>query len=57
MRNVLIALVRKYPGFGGIFGWELFNSITSKEKDVGKPWCWTKMMKEILEEAQAPEKS
>jgi hypothetical protein len=45
-------LVKKYPNFGGVMGWEYFNSMTEKGGE-GKPWEWCKYMKEIFEEGIA----
>ncbi|KAI9799009.1 MAG: hypothetical protein M1825_004905 [Sarcosagium campestre] len=45
--KTLEALVKKYPHFGGVMGWEYFNSITSQDPNV-KPWCWAQTMSRIL---------
>ena len=47
LRETLIALKKKYPDFGGVMGWEYFNSMTEKDGQ-GKPWCWAKWMSKIL---------
>lgn len=52
LKAVLGALVRKYPKFGGVMGWEYFNSITASSPEVGKPWCWAAFMKKIFDEAK-----
>ncbi|PWY79584.1 alkaline phosphatase [Aspergillus heteromorphus CBS 117.55] len=38
---VLAALVARYPDFGGVMGWEYFNS---KPGDREKPWQWAAEM-------------
>jgi chitinase len=47
----LKALAKKYPNFGGVMGWEYFNSMTEKGGE-GKPWTWAKFMKDIFHEAE-----
>lgn len=47
LRATLTALVRKYPTFGGVMGWEYFNAMTEADGE-GKPWCWGKFMASIL---------
>lgn len=47
LRATLTELVRKYPSFGGVMGWEYFNAMTEAEGE-GKPWCWAKFMADIL---------
>lgn len=48
LRDTLMALMEKYPSFGGVMGWEYFNSITSEHPVEGEPWCWAKLMSRIL---------
>ena len=43
----LIALKKRYPDFGGVMGWEYFNSMTEQDGH-GKPWCWAELMGRIL---------
>ena len=43
--KTLNALNQFYPGFGGIFGWEYFNSIPG---DTARPFEWAHMMSKIL---------
>ncbi|EWC44261.1 hypothetical protein DRE_01087 [Drechslerella stenobrocha 248] len=46
--DVLSDMMHKYHGtFGGIMGWEYFNSITSTELGEG-PWGWGRLMALIL---------
>lgn len=47
LRETLTALVKKFPNFGGVMGWEYFNAMTEAEGE-GKPWCWAKFMAGIL---------
>ncbi|KAL9098495.1 MAG: hypothetical protein Q9187_009652 [Circinaria calcarea] len=47
LRKTLSFLVKKYPGFGGVMGWEYFNSMT-EETPEGKPWSWAQMMTDIM---------
>jgi chitinase len=51
LRIVLKALIRRYPKFGGVMGWEYFNSITAREPEAGRPWIWAQFMKQIFDEA------
>lgn len=37
LQEVLITLKQRYPGFGGVMGWEYFNSLPG---DRAKPWEW-----------------
>ncbi|MCJ1471408.1 hypothetical protein MMC13_000047 [Lambiella insularis] len=48
LRRTLTVLMEKYPKFGGVMGWEYFNSITSAHPNEGEPWRWAKLMSEIL---------
>jgi chitinase len=50
LRRTLKALIQKYPGFGGVMGWEYFNSITSESPAQGQPWVWAKLIKSIYDE-------
>jgi len=47
LREVLAYLVQRYPGFGGVMGWEYFNSFTAAEP-FGWPWSWVNLMSECL---------
>lgn len=47
LRETLTALKKKYPNFGGVMGWEYFNSMT-EEDGHGRPWCWAQFMGKIL---------
>lgn len=41
LQEVLITLKLKYPGFGGVMGWEYFNSLPG---DRARPWEWAAFM-------------
>ncbi|MCJ1269970.1 hypothetical protein MMC22_009863 [Lobaria immixta] len=41
LTRTLAALMRIYPRFGGIMGWEYFNS---KPEDCERPWEWAEAM-------------
>lgn len=41
LREVLITLRQRYPGFGGVMGWEYFNSLPG---DRARPWEWAAFM-------------
>ncbi|TAQ87197.1 hypothetical protein B7494_g4471 [Chlorociboria aeruginascens] len=41
LQEVLINLKQRYPGFGGVMGWEYFNSLPG---DKQKPWEWAEFM-------------
>lgn len=45
MEGVLRALRVKYPGFGGVMGWEYFNALPG---GPGRPWEWAACMGRIL---------
>lgn len=55
LRETLEALVRRFPRFGGVMGWEYFNSMTEGEGE-GRPWVWAAFMNKILRDAGASEK-
>lgn len=44
----LAVLRDEYPGFGGVMGWEYFNSLSSLHEGEGKPWLWARGMSAIL---------
>ena len=50
LRKTLRTLLERYPDFGGVMGWEYFNSITETNPAVGRPWCWAQLMTEILKQ-------
>lgn len=50
--DTIQALMRKYPSFGGVMGWEYFNSITAAEP-YGWPWSWANLMTKILHPSTA----
>jgi chitinase len=41
LQEVLITLKGRYPGFGGVMGWEYFNSLPG---DRDAPWQWAEFM-------------
>lgn len=41
LQRTISALVQFYPGFGGVMGWEFFNS---KPGDEERPWEWAEGM-------------
>ncbi|MCJ1405593.1 hypothetical protein MMC11_008821 [Xylographa trunciseda] len=55
LRETLTALLEKCPKFGGVMGWEYFNSITSEHPEQGEPCRWAQLMSEILYEARTNE--
>ena len=50
--QTLTTLTVRYPGFGGIMGWEYFNSITATEPQ-GRPWCWAQSVMRMLRLSQS----
>ncbi len=47
LQETLTALKKKYPDFGGVMGWEYFNSMTEADGE-GRPWVWAQFMNRIL---------
>ena len=47
--KTLTTLKRKYPHFGGVMGWEYYNSMT-EESGEGKPWVWAQWMTRVLQQ-------
>jgi hypothetical protein len=45
LSNVLTTLQSRYPTFGGVMGWEYFNSLPGGK---GKPWEWATFMTQKL---------
>ncbi|KAG0646655.1 Chitinase 1 [Hyphodiscus hymeniophilus] len=45
LQEVLITLKSRYPGLGGVMGWEYFNSLPG---DRDKPWEWAAFMTKSL---------
>ncbi|KAK4191672.1 chitinase 2 [Podospora australis] len=43
--NVLPLIVGRHPGFGGVMGWEYFNSLPGGKE---RPWEWAKRMTGLL---------
>lgn len=56
LRLTLAVLVREHPHFGGVYGWEYFNSITVAEPYEG-PWSWARMMVGILRSSPIAEQA
>lgn len=54
LRKTLLALKKNYPDFGGVMGWEYFNSLTEADGH-GKPWCWAHFMNKILRPSSSNE--
>lgn len=46
LQMVIVTLMEKYPGFGGIMGWEYFNSLPG---GVEKPWEWANSIEAAVE--------
>jgi Glycosyl hydrolases family 18 len=46
LQGVLAKLVKKYPTFGGVMGWEYFNSLPG---DADEPWHWAALISQALE--------
>lgn len=53
LKKTLTKLIRTYPKFGGVMGWEYFNSLTSTHGE-GKPWLWAAMIRDIFTSADVP---
>ncbi|KAH8590987.1 glycoside hydrolase superfamily [Bisporella sp. PMI_857] len=55
LQEVFITLKQRYPNFGGVMGWEYFNSLPG---DRAAPWQWaafmTKNVRGSIKETQAP---
>lgn len=49
LQKTLTVLKKKYPDFGGVMGWEYFNSMTEEEGE-GKPWVWAQWMTRVLQQ-------
>lgn len=45
LQMVIVTLMERYPGFGGIMGWEYFNSLPG---GVEKPWEWAKYIEMVV---------
>ncbi|CAD6499259.1 BgTH12-04910 [Blumeria graminis f. sp. triticale] len=45
LQNLLLALQLRYPKFGGVMGWEYFNSLPGGTQ---KPWEWATLMTSFL---------
>lgn len=41
LQLVVVTLMEQYKGFGGVMGWEYFNSLPG---DLERPWEWAKSM-------------
>lgn len=49
--DVLRVLRAKYPNFGGVMGWEYFNSLPG---DEAQPWQWASTMARTIRTALPP---
>jgi len=47
LREVLVFLIMRHPGFGGVMGWEYFGGFTASEP-FGWPWSWANLMTDCL---------
>ena len=56
LKQTLTVLMEKHPGFGGVAGWEYFNSITVTEPS-GEPWQWARLMANILRSPHSVEQA
>lgn len=45
LKRTLAALAQFYPGFGGVMGWEYFNSHPG---DEARPWEWAHQMAKVV---------
>ena len=52
LETVLTELKKKYPDFGGVMGWEYFNSLPGGE---GRPWEWGALMGSLLSRGTDPD--
>lgn len=46
LEGVLEALVERFEGFGGVMGWEYFNSLPG---GLERPWEWAKCMRRCMD--------
>lgn len=51
LKNTLAALVAKYPNFGGVDGWEYFNSDPG---GTAAPWQWAREMTSAMSGSTGP---
>ncbi|MCJ1248397.1 hypothetical protein MMC30_005614 [Trapelia coarctata] len=49
-----LGMLKAYPGFGGVMGWEYFNSMT-EGGGQGEPWCWAQFMTDVLHAEEVEE--
>jgi len=49
---ILLALATQYPRFGGVMGWEYFNSLPGGKE---RPWEWAKTMTSIIGRSNTPQ--
>lgn len=47
LQGVLGGLARRFEGFGGVMGWEYFNSLPG---GVERPWEWARWMRRCMDE-------
>ncbi|KAF4549727.1 Hypothetical protein D9617_20g027830 [Elsinoe fawcettii] len=52
IRKTLMALIKKYPTFAGVMGWEYAESVTEAHPDRGEPWRWAEFMGDIMRSAR-----
>lgn len=45
LQMVVVTLMEKYRGFGGVMGWEYFNSLPG---DVERPWEWAQSIETAI---------
>ncbi|KAL8947313.1 MAG: hypothetical protein Q9222_006390 [Ikaeria aurantiellina] len=46
LQRTLVTLRMLYPRFGGVMGWEYFNSVPG---ETGRPWEWAEVMMKTLQ--------
>jgi len=49
LKRAVVGLREWYPGFGGVMGWEYFNSVAGEE---GRPWEWAEGLRECVKGAE-----
>jgi ankyrin repeat protein/chitinase len=52
LETTLTELKKKYPDFGGVMGWEYFNSLPGDEE---RPWEWAAFIGRILKTSETPD--
>ncbi|KAK1770418.1 chitinase [Phialemonium atrogriseum] len=51
LASVIPALADRYPGFGGVMGWEYFNGLPGGRE---RPWEWAELMTALLRRMPLP---